>query len=61
MLPIGYYALRLVFDDGHTRGIFPFAYLRELDAAAHYDDVAGTVSDASRSSSLIGSTGLTRW
>jgi DUF971 family protein len=28
--PIGNYALRLVFSDGHDRGIYPFAYLREL-------------------------------
>jgi DUF971 family protein len=28
--PIGNYALRLVFSDGHERGIYPFAYLREL-------------------------------
>jgi DUF971 family protein len=28
--PIGNYALRLTFSDGHDRGIYPFAYLREL-------------------------------
>jgi DUF971 family protein len=28
--PIGNYALRLFFSDGHDRGIYPFAYLREL-------------------------------
>lgn len=28
--PIGNYALRLFFSDGHDRGIFPFTYLREL-------------------------------
>ena len=26
-------ALRLVFDDGHGRGLYPFAYLRELPVA----------------------------
>ncbi|HYM48483.1 MAG TPA: DUF971 domain-containing protein, partial [Burkholderiaceae bacterium] len=31
-LPIGNYAIRLVFDDGHDRGIFPFAFLRSLIA-----------------------------
>lgn len=25
-------ALRLGFDDGHSRGLYPFAYLRELPA-----------------------------
>ncbi len=28
--PIGNYALRLFFSDGHDRGIYPWAYLREL-------------------------------
>lgn len=28
--PIGSYALRLVFSDGHDRGIYPWTYLREL-------------------------------
>lgn len=27
-------ALNLVFSDGHDRGIYPWAYLRALDAAA---------------------------
>lgn len=27
---VGSYALQLFFSDGHDRGIFPFAYLREL-------------------------------
>ncbi len=27
----GDYALRFFFDDGHDRGIYPFAYLRELE------------------------------
>jgi len=31
VLPVGSYALQLFFDDGHDRGIFPYAYLRELD------------------------------
>lgn len=29
-LPCGGGAVQLVFSDGHSRGIFPFAYLREL-------------------------------
>jgi DUF971 family protein len=28
--PIGNYALRLFFSDGHDRGIYPWVYLREL-------------------------------
>jgi len=31
--PIGNYALRLSFSDGHDRGIFPFAYLVDIAAA----------------------------
>lgn len=28
--PVGAYAVQLVFSDGHRRGIYPWAYLREL-------------------------------
>ncbi|MEL6061930.1 MULTISPECIES: DUF971 domain-containing protein [unclassified Methylobacterium] len=28
--PLGGYALHLGFSDGHARGIYPFAYLRDL-------------------------------
>lgn len=28
--PVGQYAVRLVFDDGHDSGIYSWAYLREL-------------------------------
>jgi DUF971 family protein len=28
--PVGHYAIRLVFDDGHDSGIFSWDYLREL-------------------------------
>ncbi|TIP80256.1 MAG: DUF971 domain-containing protein [Mesorhizobium sp.] len=32
---IGSYAIRLVFSDGHDRGIYPWTYLREIaDSAA---------------------------
>ena len=31
--PYGPNALRLVFDDGHGRGLYPFSYMRELPAA----------------------------
>jgi DUF971 family protein len=29
-LPVGRYAVRIVFDDGHNTGIFSWAYLRQL-------------------------------
>jgi DUF971 family protein len=32
--PIGNYAVRLAFSDGHDRGIFPWSYLAELAASA---------------------------
>lgn len=28
--PVGHYAVRIVFDDGHDTGIFSWSYLREL-------------------------------
>lgn len=28
--PVGYYAVRLVFDDGHDSGLYTWDYLREL-------------------------------
>lgn len=30
--PIGQYAVRLVFDDGHDTGLYTWKYLRELGA-----------------------------
>ncbi|MEM6680733.1 MAG: gamma-butyrobetaine hydroxylase-like domain-containing protein [Pseudomonadota bacterium] len=32
MAPIGRYAVRLIFDDGHDSGLYTWAYLRELSA-----------------------------
>ncbi len=29
--PVGQYAVRLVFDDGHDSGIYSWSYLRDLD------------------------------
>ena len=29
-VPVGRYALNLVFSDGHDRGIYPWVWLREL-------------------------------
>ena len=34
VLPYGPESVQLQFSDGHTRGIFPFPYLRELAAGA---------------------------
>ena len=28
--PVGHYAIRLVFDDGHDTGLYSWTYLREL-------------------------------
>lgn len=28
--PVGHYAVRLIFDDGHDSGLYTWAYLREL-------------------------------
>ncbi len=33
IVPTGNYAVRLVFDDGHSTGIYGFTYLRELGLA----------------------------
>lgn len=30
MQPVGHYAIRLIFDDGHQTGIYTWAYLRQL-------------------------------
>lgn len=34
MVPVGRYAVRLVFDDGHDSGLYTWAYLKELSGAA---------------------------
>ena len=33
--PVGHYAVRLVFDDGHNTGLYNWAYLRELADNQH--------------------------
>jgi DUF971 family protein len=33
IVPIGGYAINIVFDDEHARGIFPWAFLRALAQA----------------------------
>ncbi len=40
--PIGNYAVRLAFSDGHDRGIFPWAYLTEIAAAGSSDAAAAS-------------------
>ena len=40
--PVGHYALQLRFADGHDRGIFPWATLRALGAAAPLSAPPGT-------------------
>lgn len=32
-VPVGRYALQLIFSDGHDRGIYPWVWLRELSSA----------------------------
>jgi DUF971 family protein len=41
--PVGSYGVNLQFSDGHARGIFPWAYLREL--AAHDAITCSTGAD----------------
>jgi DUF971 family protein len=36
--PIGNYAVRVAFSDGHDRGIYPWAYLIEIDGASSKQD-----------------------
>ena len=38
--PVGNYAIRLTFSDGHDRGIFPWSYLSQI--------AAGVLSDATQ-------------
>jgi DUF971 family protein len=33
--PIGHYAIRIVFDDGHDSGIYSWTYLHELGREQH--------------------------
>ncbi len=51
--PIGQYAVRLVFDDGHDTGLYTWKYLRELGAeqatrwAAYLQKVRGRLNSGS--------------
>ena len=50
--PVGQYAVRLVFDDGHDSGIYSWKYLRELGEyrdeywSRYLDEVAAQKTDA---------------
>jgi DUF971 family protein len=33
--PVGHYAVKLVFDDGHDSGLYTWSYLRELGDRLH--------------------------
>lgn len=35
LTPIGHYAVKLVFDDGHNTGLYSFAYLQQLAEQQH--------------------------
>lgn len=37
ILPVGHYAVRLVFDDGHDSGLYSWQYLRQL--ATEYEQL----------------------
>lgn len=37
--PVGNYGLRLVFSDGHDRGIFPWSYLSEIGETVAFESV----------------------
>lgn len=30
IIPVGHYAVKLIFDDGHNTGLYSFAYLQQL-------------------------------
>ena len=35
ILPVGHYAVKLVFDDGHDSGIYSWIYLKQLHTQQH--------------------------
>jgi DUF971 family protein len=39
--PVGNYAVRVAFSDGHDRGIYPWAYLIEIDGVNSTQAVTG--------------------
>jgi len=46
--PVGHYAVRLVFDDGHDSGLYTWQYLHELgtEQAARWRDYLDRLADA---------------
>jgi DUF971 family protein len=48
--PVGNYAIRIVFDDGHETGLFSWAYLHELgrDRARLWDDYLARLAASGR-------------
>ena len=48
--PVGVYAVRLHFDDGHNTGLYSWAYLREL--GEQYDGEVGALPGALRKTRL---------
>ena len=46
--PVGAYAVRLVFDDGHDSGLYSWKYLRELadERAARWERYLARVREA---------------
>lgn len=46
IVPVGVYAVQLVFSDGHERGIFPWAYLKGI--VRELDQFDGRVVDMGR-------------
>ena len=46
--PIGHYAVRLVFDDGHNTGLYSWTYLRELgdDMASNWQSYLDRLQSA---------------
>jgi DUF971 family protein len=57
--PIGHYAVRLIFDDGHDTGLFTWKYLRDLGERqqANWAEYMARVAQSRRAESVAG-TGL---
>ena len=45
--PVGQYALQLTFSDGHSRGIYPWSFLRELSLVGTTASPQGAADRAS--------------
>ncbi len=45
--PVGHYAVRLIFDDGHDTGLYTWAYLQELgrEQKTKWDAYLGRLQD----------------